>query len=319
MPGRFSRASVPAVLAAFCLVLAGCGGGESPPVRTAVLDESLTGPPTVTGPATDAVAGRTTTETTTTTATMTVPATGTVYQTTELAPLPASATASVRVPILMYHRVADPRPITSAGERALNVAPEDFTAQMDWLKGQGYTTITQSQLYVALAGGTPLPKKPVLLTFDDGYIDISKTVLPILRQRTMVATAYVITSRVTGPDRAFMTFKALKRIEAGGIEVGSHTDTHPDLTALSDSALRKELAGSRRILEKGLGHPVQWLCYPAGRHDARVEAMARETGYVTAVTTEPGVTHSAARPYALSRVRVSNTTGVAGLRAVLAG
>ncbi len=312
---RFLLGSTSVLAAALCLVLTGCGGGESPPVRTAVLDESLTGDASGTG----ATATDTTSTAATTTDATTAPATNTVYQTTEFEPLPASASSTVRVPILMYHRVADPGPIKTAGERALNVAPKDFIAQMDWLKGQGFTTITQSQLYDALAGTAPLPKKPVLLTFDDGYIDISKTVLPILRKRKMVATAYVITSRVTGPDRAFMKFKALKRIEAGGIEVGSHTETHPDLTALSDTALRQELAGSRRTLEKGLGHPVQWLCYPAGRYDARVEAMARTTGYVTAVTTEPGMNHSASRPYALSRVRVSDTTGVSGLRASIGG
>ena len=299
-----------AVLGALTLFAAGCGGGGGATTRTAVLDETAgtTAATTVGGD------GDTTSSTTTTTATPKV-----THQTTELTPIPASATGTVRVPILMYHRVADPAPMRTEGERTLNVPPADFARQMDWLRSHGFTTVTQSQLFSALSGGAALPAKPVLLTFDDGYIDISKTVLPILRARKMVGTAYVITSRVTGPDRAFMKFKALRKIEAGGIEVGSHTVNHVDLTSLSSSALREELAGSRRTLEKGLGHPVQWLCYPAGRYDATVEAMARETGYVLATTTEPGITHSASRPYALSRVRISNTTGVSGLASAVAG
>lgn len=125
-----------------------------------------------------------------------------------LAPIPATASAAVRVPILMYRRVADPRPIRTASERTLNVPPRDFTAQMNWLTAQGYTTITPSQLYEALADGTPLPREPVLLTFDDGCVEMSTTVLPILRRRKTVATADIITSRVTHPDRAFMTFES---------------------------------------------------------------------------------------------------------------
>jgi len=226
---------------------------------------------------------------------------------------------TVRVPVLMYHRVADPGPIRTEGERALNVPPEDFAAQMRWLDSSGYTTITQSQLFAAMARGAELPEKPVLITFDDGYIDISKTAMPILRRHGMVATAYVITSRVTGPDRAFMKFKALRRIEAAGIEVGSHTATHPDLTAVSESTALAELRESRLVLERGLGHPVQWLCYPAGRYNASVEDLARRAGYALAVTTEPGSVHDRSRPFAISRVRVSNTTGVGGLRAALSG
>ncbi len=314
MPAR-RLAALGCVLLTVAGLVAGCGGGASTPTRTAVLDESAA--TTETGAGTTSTEGVQTTSVTVTTPTAT--ASTVVHQTQEFTPIPVSATGTVRVPILMYHRVADPAPIKSEGERRLNVSPQDFAKQMDWLAANGYRTITQSQLYDALATGAALPKRPVLLTFDDGYIDISKTVLPILRKRKMVATAYVITDRVTGSDRAFMKFKALRRIEAGGIEVGSHTVSHSDLTSLSESGLRNELAGSRRVLEKGLGHPVQWLCYPAGRFDSRVEAMARETGYVTAVTTEPGVSHSASRPYALSRVRISDSTGVSGLRAALAG
>lgn len=300
-----------AVLGALALIVAGCGGGGTVSTRTAVLDE---------GADTTAVVADGSTSTASTTSTPTSAGTpDVVHQTTELTPIPASASGTVRVPILMYHRVADPAPMKTQGERTLNVPPQDFARQMDWLRSHGFTTITQSQLFSALADGAALPAKPVLLTFDDGYIDISKTVLPILRARKMVGTAYVITSRVTGPDRAFMKFKALRKIEAGGIEVGSHTVNHVDLTSLSSSALREELAGSRKVLEKGLGHPVQWLCYPAGRYDAAVEAMARETGYVLATTTEPGITHSASRPYALSRVRISNTTGVGGLASAVGG
>lgn len=229
-------------------------------------------------------------------------------------PLPEG---SVHVPILMFHRVADPKFARSAVERSLTVAPYVFAQQLNWLRGHGYTTITQEALFAAIAHDGPLPAHPVMLTFDDGYIDISKTVLPLVERRHMVATAYVIASRVTGPDRAFMKMAALRKIEAGGIEVGSHSVSHSDMPSLSDAAALRELTDSRRLLERGLGHPMQWFCYPAGRYDARVEALAREAGYLLATTTEPGSDHDRTRPLALSRVRISNSTGVGGLASAL--
>lgn len=298
-------ASVGAIALIF---VAGCGGGERP-TRTAV--EVADGTTTATDPA------ATTDGATTAADAAPSPATDPGHETARVTLPGVMPPGSVRVPVLMYHRIADPAPIKTQLERSLNVPPADFAAQMRWLDANGFTTITQSQLFAAMAHDAPLPKKPVLVTFDDGYIDIAKTAMPILRRRGMVATAYVITSRVTGPDRAFMKFKALRRIEAAGIEVGSHSETHADLTAISDASVMQELDGSRRTLERGLGHPVQWLCYPAGRFNANVEALARRAGYVLAVTTEPGSVHDRSRPFAVSRVRVSNTTGVAGLRDAL--
>lgn len=236
--------------------------------------------------------------------------------TTSTAALPP-ATGSVHVPILMYHRISDPRFSRSSIERSLTVSPRVFAQQLNWLQGHHYMTITQTQLAHAMAGTEELPAHPVMITFDDGYVDISNTVMPLMRKRRMKGTAYVITDRVRGHDRAFMKVPALRRIEAGGIEVGSHSASHVDLTQQSDAGLRHELGGSRHLLEKWLGHPVPWLCYPAGRYNAHVEAMAEQAGYVLATTTEPGSVHDRTLPLALSRVRISDTIGVTGLAAVL--
>ena len=117
----------------------------------------------------------------------------------------------------------------------------------------------------------------------------------------------------------FLTWHLLRALERDGVEIGSHTITHRDLTSLSDSEAFRELVQSRRTFERRLGHPVRWLAYPFGAYDARIERLARRAGYVLAVTTEYGVVQSARRPLALSRLRILDSTGVAGLAAMLGG
>jgi peptidoglycan/xylan/chitin deacetylase (PgdA/CDA1 family) len=222
----------------------------------------------------------------------------------------------LRVPILMYHRVSAAPP---PSQRPLTVRPVDFARQMRWLKQHGYRTITQRELYDALFLGKRLGPKPILITFDDGYSDVFHEALPVLKRLDMRATAYVISGRTLRSDTVFLTWHLLRALERDGFEIGSHTITHRDLTSLSDNEVLRELVQSRRAFERRLGHPVQWLAYPFGAYDSRIERLARRAGYVLAVTTEQGVVQSASRPLALRRLRVLDSTGVAGLAAMLGG
>jgi peptidoglycan/xylan/chitin deacetylase (PgdA/CDA1 family) len=232
--------------------------------------------------------------------------------------LPATLPArTLSVPILMYHRIDLLKPTLPAITRALTVDPHDFAAQMRWLVSHGYHAITQQQLFAALEQGRRLPAKPIMITFDDGYRDVLKNAAPVLERLHMPATAYVITSRISGPDVSFLSWLQLNGLEKAGIEVGSHTVHHAELPSLSDPAALQELIQSRRALEQHLGHPVQWFAYPAGRFDARTEMLVRQAGYVLAVTTQPGSKQSAEQPFALHRYEVQDTTGVRGLASLL--
>ena len=195
--------------------------------------------------------------------------------------------------------------------------PDVFARQMRWLKRHGYHAIRQRRLFDALMSGRPLPRRPILVTFDDGYRDNYLNASPVIARLDMRATAYVITSRISNGDRSFLTWAQLRRLEQRGVEIGSHTVTHRSLTSLSTTQARAELLRSRRVLERRLGHRVPWLAYPIGAYDARVERLARRTGYLLAVTTVHGTRHSARRPLALPRLRVLNSTGVRGLAAML--
>jgi peptidoglycan/xylan/chitin deacetylase (PgdA/CDA1 family) len=221
------------------------------------------------------------------------------------------------VPILMYHRINLPSPTAPPITRRLTVHPADFARQMSWLKRRGYRTVTQRRLFDALVHGRPLGRRPIMITFDDGYRDAFYRAAPVLRKLGMRGTAYVISGRIVNGDRHFVSWGLVRRLERRGIEIGSHTASHVDLTQLSNREALRELVRSRRALERGLSHPVQWLAYPFGRYDARIESLARRAGYVLAVTTQPGSVQSARRPLALRRLRVLDSTGVRGLAALL--
>jgi len=231
-------------------------------------------------------------------------------------PLPAR---TVTLPILMYHRIDYLKPSLPAITRRLTVDPRDFAAQMEWLRAHGWHAVTQLQAFDALEYGTKLPPKPIMITFDDGYRDVWGKASPVLARLHMPATAYIITDRISGPDPSFLTWGDLRKLERRGIAIGSHTVTHTELTLLDDSEALAELRDSRAILERKLGHPVQWFAYPAGREDPRVVQLVREAGYVLAVTTQPGAVQAADRPFELHRYEVLDSTGVTGLAALLGG
>jgi peptidoglycan/xylan/chitin deacetylase (PgdA/CDA1 family) len=219
----------------------------------------------------------------------------------------------------MYHRIDIVKPTLPEITQRLTVDPGVFAEQMKWLRRHGYHTVTQLQAFDALEHGARLPSRPIMITFDDGYRDVWGKASPILERLHMVATAYVITDRISGPDPSFLTWGDLRNLERRHIAIGSHTVTHADLTSLSDTQALEELRSSRAVLQAHLGHPVQWFAYPAGREDARIVDLVRRSGYVLAVTTQPGSLQSAADPLTLHRYEILDTTGVGGLAAMLSG
>jgi peptidoglycan/xylan/chitin deacetylase (PgdA/CDA1 family) len=215
----------------------------------------------------------------------------------------------------MYHRVDVLRPWLPRITRALTVAPADFARQMRWLHSHGFHAVSQSQVFAALERGAPLPRLPVMITFDDGYRDVLANAAPVLALLHMPATAYVITSRISGRDPSFLTWNDLVKLERDGISVGSHTVHHLELPALTDAVAMRELVGSRLALEQRLHHPVQWFAYPAGAETAHASELVRRAGYVLAVTTHSGELQRASSPLALDRYEVLDTTGVNGVAA----
>jgi peptidoglycan/xylan/chitin deacetylase (PgdA/CDA1 family) len=228
---------------------------------------------------------------------------------------PAGAPArSVQVPVLTYHRVA---PLSAAGLTDLKVDPANFVAELAALHAAGYHTIRQAQLFDALYARAALPPKPVVISVDDGYVDDVTRILPALKRFHMVATFFVITGRMSEPG--FLDAEQIRALDQAGMDVGDHTAHHVDLRMLTSSELQMETAGSRRVLEHLLGHPVYFFAYPFGTYDDAVIAAVKAAGFTMAYTTAGGTTESTSAPLTMPRIHVGRAETPSGLVSLLGG
>ncbi|HWE23620.1 MAG TPA: polysaccharide deacetylase family protein [Myxococcales bacterium] len=187
------------------------------------------------------------------------------------------------VPILMYHSVgADSDPLT--------VAPEEFDAQLDFLQSAGFNTVSLADLIDA-QNGAALPRNPVVLTFDDGYLDAYTTVLPRLLQRGQVATFFIVSgfcardeaTRVTKWQKQFLLWPEVSALRDAGMEIGSHTVWHVRLSQLSSDDLHAEVNDSRNVLQAYLGTRVDFFAYPYNDQARWVRRAVEKAGYRGAV------------------------------------
>ena len=227
-------------------------------------------------------------------------------------PTDATASRDTAVPILMYHVLSEAPP--DAPFPDLYVAPRDFRAQLAWLDRHGYAAVTLRDVWEHWHRGAQLPAKPVVIAIDDGFRDTYTVGLPALRAHGWPGVLNLALSHL---DVGWgLTEHRMRALIRSGWEIASHTSTHPDLTGVSDVQLRREVAGSKRLLERRFGIDVHFFCYPSGRFDARVVAEVGRAGYLGAATTREGLARRSA-PFALQRIRVSGGDGVDGLAVAL--
>lgn len=215
------------------------------------------------------------------------------------------------VPVLMYHEVS-PSPHPSF--RRYTVTVREFTRQMRCLAAFGYQAIDMDALVRARRGQGALPKRPVLITFDDGFQGCADHAVPVLRAHKFTAVFYLVaglmgkTSRwmlpELGLELALMSWETARALVADGFQCGAHTVTHPRLTGLDPARCRAELVDARSRLEAELGRPIAHLAYPYGSYDRAVQAVAAEAGYVTACSTQAGLSRADDDPLALHRVTI---------------
>jgi peptidoglycan/xylan/chitin deacetylase (PgdA/CDA1 family) len=221
--------------------------------------------------------------------------------------LPSQPVArSVRVPILTYHRV---HVLATEFKQSIpdeTVEPSVFAAEIAALDQAGYHSITQAQLYDALFHGAALPSRPVLITVDDGYVDDVKQILPVLRAHHMVATFYIITGRFH--EQGFLNPTEVRRLDAAGMDIGAHTQTHADLPLLGAAQMRAEIEGSRRDLQRVLGHFVYFFAYPYGAENPAVVDAVRRAGFSLAVTTQGGTQESSSSSLTMPRIHVGRSS-----------
>jgi peptidoglycan/xylan/chitin deacetylase (PgdA/CDA1 family) len=230
---------------------------------------------------------------------------------TPLSPDPAIAPTinddarTARVPILMYHYISDPPPGSDQLRRSLSVTPVNLDAQMNYLRQAGYQTVTLDDLYDHLTQGKPLPGKPIILTFDDGYVDAYTFALPILQKYGFVGTFFIL----TGPadrygDGAYLNWAQISMMSEAGMDMELHSREHVDLRNRPNDFLVYQIAGGRDSLAARAGRPVHWFAYPSGLYDDAVVRVLKSAGFRGAVTTAPGRTHTASGLFDLQRVRI---------------
>jgi poly-beta-1,6-N-acetyl-D-glucosamine N-deacetylase len=186
-----------------------------------------------------------------------------------------------KVPILMYHDILPKK------EVFFDVTPEELEEHFELLKENGVTPISLDQLMTHLQTGVPLPEKPVVLTFDDGYGGHYEYVYPLLKKYGYPAVFSIYTKGVgNNVGRSHVSWEQLQEMVANPlVTIAAHSVSHPlDLTVLPKEQIQQEVIESKEILESKLGVPIRYFTYPAGKYDAQVANIVHEAGYDLALT-----------------------------------
>jgi len=239
------------------------------------------------------------------------------------------------IPVLMYHH------INRVGS-FITVTPENFERQMRFLKEGGYQTLNTKDYIEIMNLQRTVPKKAVMITFDDGWLDNWVFAFPMLKRYGLKAVLFVVTSHIAekgkrqradmGPcpelpgheeckkkiesglkEEVMMSWEELKEMEGSGIiDVQSHTHTHRKLNRLYQDrkiimdVLIEELKTSKQIIEERLGKECSAVCWPYGTYDEEYIKAAKDAGYKIAFTTEKGINLSLTDPYRIKRLVIGN-------------
>jgi peptidoglycan/xylan/chitin deacetylase (PgdA/CDA1 family) len=215
---------------------------------------------------------------------------------------------TLRVPILMYHYISVPPTDADIYRTDLSVTPENFREQMTYLAENGYTPIDLYQLSAAVTSQIELPEKPVVLTFDDGYLDNYENAFPILQELGFVGTFFVITDLADQGADGYANWEQLEEMAAAGMRIESHTKNHPDLTTLGRDGIIFQVLGSQETIAAHIGYTPRFLCYPGGRYDEETMQILAELDLWGATTTQGGTWHHFGDRYEWSRQRMRNST-----------
>jgi peptidoglycan/xylan/chitin deacetylase (PgdA/CDA1 family) len=231
----------------------------------------------------------------------------------------------IPIPILLYHAVSDDPPEWLA---PWSLPPDDFAAQLDAILSLGCTPLTVSELVDARDAGTALPDQPVLVTFDDGYMDTVKEAAPAMAHRGIASTVYVTTGALAGRPTAvglkigpatMLEWQQLGELEAMGIEVGAHAHTHAQLDTLGRDHVRWEVQLPKQLLEDHLGHRVRSFAYPHGYSSPSVRRTVADAGYDSACGVRNALSSPTDDRFSLARLTVMRTTPLSELASWVTG
>ena len=216
--------------------------------------------------------------------------------------------------ILYYHRVGIP---SNGKKQRLTVRPERFKRQMNFLSQTGYQTLSMDEFTDAAAKGH-IPPKKFMITFDDGFFDLYEHAYPVLKKQNFKAIIYVLAEKEKSewakalelPAFKLLSWDLIKELSNNGIEIGSHTCTHPDLSLLTEKEMEREIIRSKEIIEDKIGKPVRHFCYPFGRFNLKTKKILKQAGYLTSCTTRKGQIFSDSDLFELNRIVVGKSMGM---------
>ena len=223
------------------------------------------------------------------------------------------------IPILLYHKIGHPPP--GARVPGQYVSAKLFRKHLAYLAGQGYESLVLADL---AESDRALPPKPVVITFDDGYQCLYREAVPLLREHDFTATVFVVVEGIGGVnfwetaagdvEEPMLSREQIGEMQAAGIEFGSHTLTHPHLTALSAEQAAREIADSKRQLEEVLGRDCPAFAYPYGDWNPELRGVVADAGYRVACTTRRAAARVQDDRLALPRINIRRYNVVPRLR-----
>lgn len=224
----------------------------------------------------------------------------------------ASLPLNAYPPVLMYHDIKD-SPVNG-----FDVSTKDFIRQLDWLKDNGYRTLSMDEYIDGIDAGGVFPEKSILITFDDGYEGIYLNALPELKKRNMKATFFIVTAAIGKKldNYPYLTEEELKEIAGEPlISLESHTKTHPsDMTLLPAEDKVSELKESKAYIESISGKPCRAIAYPCGNYTREVIFATRYTRYEAAFAVESrGLMEEDSR-YSIPRIYMGTVMGTRSMK-----
>jgi peptidoglycan/xylan/chitin deacetylase (PgdA/CDA1 family) len=252
--------------------------------------------------------------------------------------MPGFFNRNMPVPVLMYHHVSPHK-----GDM-VSITPEVFEGQMKYLCDGGYRTLTLDELFAFTRGDLVLGERAVVVTFDDGWLDNYLYAFPIIRKYSIKTAIFIVTNWVdTSSEKAsekpsevprhdhsksLISIGEAQKVvlnwdharemkQSGLVAFSSHTRSHIRCDTVAETELLDELGESRQVIERMLGTPCPYLCWPYGKYNAAARAVARQAGYKAVFTTRPGVTRPGSDPFEIPRIVMKDSVSWFKLRMVM--
>ncbi|MBN3038398.1 MAG: polysaccharide deacetylase family protein [Candidatus Omnitrophica bacterium] len=227
--------------------------------------------------------------------------------------------------VLLYHSINSADAQDYLGIR---VKPESFYRQMEYLYRENYRVLSLGNLIKYMGDSRPIPARSLAITFDDGYKDILKNAVPVLKKFGFTATIFIAPTYIEGdkgnPENywekwEYLSWEELKHLADSNIDIGSHSLSHRPLRNMAKEAMHKEARESKNRLEQALGVSVDLFSYPHGVFNQELKDILRKDGYIAACSSLPGKNDSQCDVFELKRTEINTQDSLFEFKKKLAG